>query len=279
MAVINIGGDILTVRMNWPVPGLGIKGIAFSAVAGSLIAFCFNLYMFSRSELAGSLKKILPFSADYLRRLVNICLPTALQKFSWTLASFVLFFVLSLCPQSTSAIASWSIGMRVEALVFMPLLALSLAISAIIGQNLGAKQVERAKKAGWQMTGIGVALMLVLASLMYFNAGTLAMTMSHDPVAIGYTISYLQINALADPFLASGMILSGALQGAGDTRITMWISIFANWIIRLPLAYAFAIFFSLGPTGVWIAMACSQVLSACLLSARFKSGDWVKVQI
>jgi len=178
-----------------------------------------------------------------------------------------------------AALASWAIGMRLEAFVFMPLMALSLSVSSIIGQNLGAKEVDRAYKAGWRVTYIGIWMMLIAGTALYVFAEPIAGTMAREPKALAYTIDYLRINALAEPFLALAMILAGALQGAGDTRTPMWMTIISNWLIRIPLGYALAIPLHLGVTGIWWAMACSIMIQGTVLALRYKSKDWIHEKI
>ncbi len=276
---INIVGDYLTVYGNWPMPGLGIRGIVASAIAGSTVGAFIVVYLFARSPLKESLSHLLPLSFSMMNRVVTVGLPSAFQRLSWIAATFGLFFILAHCSSPTQALASWTVGMRVESLVFMPLMALSMAVSSIVGQNLGARQVKRAFQAGWTVAWIGVAMMVVLGACLIIFAKPLAMLMSHDAKAIEYTASYLRINGIGEPFLAIAMILSGALQGAGDTRMPMWISIFTAWFIRLPLAYTLAIVYSMGPTGAWLSMIISIVASCVLNAWRYQSAAWIKAKV
>jgi putative MATE family efflux protein len=197
----------------------------------------------------------------------------------WAGSTFVLFFILSRLPAPTAALASWTIGMRVEALLFMPLMALSLAVGSIVGQNLGAKRVDRATTAGWHVTWIGVGCMVVLGTLLFVLADECAALMSKDPKTIEITADYLRINAMAEPFLAVNMILSGALQGAGDTKVTMWISIFSNWVIRLPMAWYLSLQANWDANGTWVAMSVSVIISSVIVAYRFQSGAWAKIRV
>jgi putative MATE family efflux protein len=278
-AVICIGGDYLTVLGNWPLPGLGLRGIAYSAIAGNTAAACLAVWRLSLSPLSGSLSRLMPISLAMMKRVIQIGIPSACQRLSYSAAVFVMFFILSRCPNPVQAIASWTIGIRVESMLFMPLMALSMAVASIVGQNLGAHEHKRAFQAGWHVTWIGVVLMLFLGAAVFAGAGQLAHLMSHDPKTIEYTTSYLQINALAEPFLAVAMVLSGALQGAGDTRSPMWISIFCNWLVRFPILWLLALQFKYGPTGAWLAMAASIVAMAVLCTWRYQSGRWLKVRV
>ncbi len=279
IAVINIIGDYITVVGNWPVPGLGIKGIAASGVVASCFGSIIALWALKRSTLKESFNHFFPLSGKQMMRVLHIGIPSTLQRISWIGGSFVLFLILARCPSPTHALASWSIGMRVESFVFMPLMALSMAVASIVGQSLGAKEIKRAFKAGWHVTNLGIGLMLCLATVLFVFARPFAETMSHDAKTIEYTVDYLRINALSEPFLSVGMVLAGALQGAGETRVPMWISIFCSWCIRLPLAAFLALGLNMGPVGIWWAMTSSVIIQAGLMAWRFQSGTWLKARI
>jgi len=279
MTVLNIAGDYATVRGNWPVPGLGLLGIAISGMTASWVGSMLGIFFIRRSPLRSCLQHLLPVYFSYVKRILHIGIPSALQRLGWSLSVFVLFFILTRCGHPTEAIASWTIGMRVEGLMFMPLMALSLAVSSIVGQSLGAKKVDRAVSAGWKTTWMGVAMMVVMGTALIVFAPYMAHVMSKDPQTIEYVTGYLRINGLAEPFLALGMILSGALQGAGDTRTPMWITLVCHWVIRLPLAWLLSVSCDQGPNGAWTAMALSVVVMGMLAAWRFNSKGWIKIKV
>jgi Na+-driven multidrug efflux pump len=169
--------------------------------------------------------------------------------------------------------------MRTEGLIFMPLMALSLSVSSIVGQNLGALRYDRAIEAGWKVTWIGVALMFVMGTVLFIFASQFANFMSQDPETIKFVTEYLRINACAEPFLALGMVLGGALQGAGDTRTPMVITLICHWMIRLPLAYLLALQLHMGPSGAWSAMAISVAIMGLLTAFWFRSKKWLKTEV
>lgn len=277
--IINIVGDYATVLGDWPVPGLGIRGIAWSGVVASAAGACLIFRKMATSSLSPSLKHMCPLSAHEWRRILHVGVPTALHRLGWACSVFAIFYILSRVPESSAAQAAWTIGIRVEGFLFMPLMALGLAVASIIGQNLGAGQVARAESAGWRVTWIGVALMVVSAVVLFVLAPQLAAMLSRDAATVRYATDYLRINAFAEPFLAVNMILSGALQGAGDTRAPMWISFFSSWVVRLPLSYCAALLWGLGPTGVWWAMTASIVCSCILITWRFRTGRWKEIRV
>lgn len=277
--VINIIGDYLTVVANWPVPGLGVKGIAISGVVANLVAAIVALFLINRSPLKNSLKQIGRIDWQMQKRILRIGLPSAIQRSGWAGSVFAVFFILKHVPDATAALASWTIGMRVEGLLFMPMMAFSLAVSSIVGQNLGARKEDRAMKAGWNVTALAFGSMAFFGTLMFIFADQIAAVMSQDPTTIKFTASYLRINAIAEPFLAIAMVLMGALQGAGDTKMPMIYSLFCNSVVRLPLSWWLAITLKMGTDGVWISMAISVTVCAVLCTMRFKSGEWMKTKV
>lgn len=276
---INIAGDYLTVMHNWPVSGLGVSGIAWSGVIASAVGATIAVNRILNSPLKDATKYIFPLIGSIIKRIVKIGVPAAFQRLGWGMSTFVIFFILSLCPNPTEALAAWTIGIRVEGLMFMPLMALGLAVASIVGQNLGAKQEDRAVKAGWQVTFIGIGMMLVCAAILCTFADTLANIMTRDAETAKFTASYIRYNAMAEPFLALGMILSSALQGAGDTRTPMWITFITHWVIRLPLAYWLAIHLKMGPDGAWMAMSLSIVAMGLMTAWRYQSKAWLKTHV
>ncbi|MDZ4833023.1 MAG: MATE family efflux transporter [Candidatus Melainabacteria bacterium] len=279
MTAIQIAGDILTVIYGWPVPGLGLRGIALASLVGSAVGAVVALYKISQSPLRKCLVQILPMSQQMIKRIAVIGIPSAIQRMAWSLSVFGLFFILASCKNPTEGQAAWAIGMRVEGMLFMPIMALSMAVASIVGQNLGAREIDRAVDAGWRVTYVGMGMLTVMGILLYVMAEPIAMLMSHDPTTIKIVISYLKINATAQPFLALAMILSGALQGAADTKSPMYITFICNWLIRLPVAYLLALVLNMETAGCWWSMSLSCVVMGLLTAWRFKSLSWTKTHV
>ncbi len=280
MTAFNILGDILTVKFNWPVPGLGVRGMAVSGVLASCLGSLLAVTFIARSpKLSASLIEMFKINRETLKKVVKIGVPSGFQRLAWAMSVFALFFILARGTHPTESIASWTIGMRLEGLVFMPLMALSMAVSSIVGQNLGADQTDRAIRAGWNVAAIGVGLNCIMGTCMFVFSNLLATRMSEDPNTILYTADYLKINAFCEPFLALGMVLSGGLQGAGDTKTPMWITLFTNWILRLPMAWYLVITLNMGPVGAWLAMSISCVVMGLLTAWRFQSKAWIKLNV
>ena len=169
--------------------------------------------------------------------------------------------------------------MTAESIAFMPGLGYSMAATALVGQSLGAKRADVASRYAWMSTGQACLIMTVMGIVFYVLAYPFAHWFTRDPVVIGVAADYLRINAYSEPFLALAMVLSGAFQGAGDTRTPTWITFVTMWLFRLPLAYLLALSLGYGTHGAWWAMAASVIASGLLTASLFQRGSWKRVKV
>lgn len=277
---------VLIVFLNWLLAlqlGMGVLGIATSWVVASSVAAVMSIVRLRRSELARYMRFLTDpaelirdgISIDWLTRLVRIGIPASISDLAWTLGCFSLFLIFSTTSNPTACQASWSIGLRVEEVAsFLPLFALSTAASTIVGQNLGAGNPDRASMAGWRVCSIGFVYGIVVSIVMFLGAVPIASLLSADGVVQQYTIGYLQVIGLCQPFVAFHFILFGAMQGAGYTRWPMWASILCLVLIRLPLAWFLTKSSNENPFGCWMAISISTIILGMLAIWRFKSRAW-----
>ncbi|HEY9676513.1 MAG TPA: MATE family efflux transporter [Drouetiella sp.] len=258
---------------------LGIKGFGIAWDIAGAIGTSIALFILSKSEIGDCLNpKLLMqtgFDKEWIMRLLKIGIPACIQDVAWVGGNFVLFLIFAQTKDPTSCQAAWAVGLRLEEMVAgLPIHALSMAIGTIVGQNLGAKQPERAEKAGWQVATIGCAFNLLCGILMYFFAEQIASKMTTDPNVVRDTTSYLKIIGICEPFVAAWITLFGAMQGAGYTNWPMWASCFVLTCIRLPLAYYLTVQLAWGPSGTWFAMSSTAILIGLIAVWRFKTGVW-----
>ncbi|MBY0377046.1 MAG: hypothetical protein K2Q33_00600, partial [Gammaproteobacteria bacterium] len=183
--------------------------------------------------------------------------------------------ILARTTSPTESQASWGISLQFEELIaVLPIVAIGVAVGTIVGQNLGARNPERAEKAAWQASGLALIYSALIGIVMYFGAHHFASIMSSDPKVIEYTVSYLQISAPVQPFIAFWVVLIGAMQGAGYTRWPMLAISLSLIFIRLPLCWFLTIVMGLGPSGTWLAINASSLVVSALIIWNFKKGDW-----
>jgi putative MATE family efflux protein len=250
---------------------LSYKGIAVSTAASYTLGALINI-----PAILGMIAEGGNFSFILLKRIVSIGWPSLILQLSWQLGSVVMFLILGSLPEyKTETIAAFTNGLRIESAIFLPAYALNMSAAAIIGNLIGEKRQKDAYYSGFVTAGIGTAVILVLSILVIANAGHLSSFLSNSPIVVKESIRYLIIQMAAEPFMAVLVILSGALNGAGDTKGVMMIVTGSLWLVRIPLSYLFAVHFGFGPVAVWIAMDLDIMLRLLLTVRRYRLRRWI----
>ncbi len=274
-SVLNIIGDFVLVFGIGPFPKMGYPGIALSTAISVAVAMAVNLGFFFFSDWRKLFVGLFKPVRRTIERIAKIGWPAGLLQVAWSAGSIVLYNILSrLGEQSIVAIASITNGLRLEAIIFLPAFAMNMAASVLVGQNLGAGNPERAAQIGWKIAQIAAIILSAMACVIFIRAESFASLLTRDPAVLAETARYLRVNMFSEPFMAYSLVLSGALQGAGDTRGSMWVIIICMWMIRLPLAFFLAVILGLGAMGVWTAMVTSMAFQGLLMAYRFRSGRW-----
>lgn len=277
MAVISINVllDWLLIFGFWHVPGMGVRGAALATVISRVVGTVISL-AFLRASLLGTALSHWRLDFSWIGRVLAIGWPASAQSLSMTGASLVFLRILYMLPsgQSMTARAAYTAALTIEAIAFQPGIAFSTAATPLVGQNLGAGKPERAVRSAWVAAGQATAIMGAMAVLFVTIPQYLARPFGRNLALASLIVSYLRINSFSEPFLALNMVLRGALQGAGDTRMPAVITFASMWLVRLPLAWLLAIYLGMGANGAWWAMSLTCCLSGALMALWFRFGNW-----
>ena len=281
VSAINVIGDFGLVFGIFPFPKMGYPGIALATAISASIGMGINLAVFFFSP---RWKPIYTtgwiMSSSTIKRIANLSWPSALLQIAWNAGTIVLYNILGrLGDKGITALASITNGFRIEAIIVLPALALHMAASVLVGQNLGAGKADRASKVGWDIALVGMVLLSLIAFVIFIRAHSFASLLAKEAAVLEETTRYLRINMISVPFMALSLILGGSLQGAGDTRGAMWVIIIGMWFIRLPLAFLVALILGYGATGVWVVMVTSMTFQGTLMALRFGRGRWKRLKV
>ncbi|HUH65223.1 MAG TPA: MATE family efflux transporter [Syntrophales bacterium] len=281
ISMMNMALDFFLVFGIGPFPRLGYVGIAYSTAISTLVGTLMNLGFLGLSPTWRAVYSDLStVSSETIKTIFNVGWPAGFLQVAWNMASIVIYNVLGrLKEASITALAAIANGLRIEAVIFLPAFALNMAASVIVGQNLGAGDPERAEMMGWKLAGLGIGVTTVMAVIIFIWAESFASTLTANPAVLAETARYLRFNMVAEPFLALSTVMGGGLQGAGDTRATMWVIIVSMWLIRLPLAIFLALFAGFGATGVWTAMMVSMAIQGLMMAWWFHQGRWKRIEL
>lgn len=277
---VHLLGDLTLMLGYFGAPRLGLVGGGIAVLASNVLAMLAYVHLARRTPLADAIRwRHLVPTLDWSRRILRIGLPasvTALLRVT-SLMSFTK--ILALTSQGTMAVAALPIGLTAESIAFMPGLGYGVAASALVGQALGAKDPRRAERYGWASTTQAVAVMSVMGLVFFLAARPFAMLFTRNPEVIEIAVSYLRIMAVSEPLLGVGMVLTGALHGAGDTLRPTLLTAATFWGIRIPLAWWLALAMGYQSTGAWLAMALSTCVGGVVTALLFRGGRWKTVRV
>ncbi|MBY0356647.1 MAG: MATE family efflux transporter [Candidatus Obscuribacterales bacterium] len=268
------GGFIFFCPSN---PGyLSLNALAFAWLFGSTIGAISGFYWLRicwlQLELKANNEPCPSNRAGCRRELLFISGPAALGEMISLLSNFALFQLFAALPQSASLQAAWSLSLKIEeTFAVMPLLALSLTAATLVGQNLGAKRSEQARKTSWRIAILGTFLMIFVGLILNLFSHLLSSFFSNNATVTEYTAIFLKTAPLMLPTLALSTILFGALEGAGCTWIPMLGSFSGLALVRLFLAWVLALSGSLGLAGVLIALVISRLYTCIMALISFKN--------
>jgi putative MATE family efflux protein len=179
----------------------------------------------------------------------------------------------------STALAGYTIAIRVVVFALMPAWGLANAGATLVGQNLGAEKPERAEAAVWIATRYNTLFLGGVGLLFIVFAAPLARIFAPDPAVLAYATQALWIVSLAFPLYAAGMCLEGAFNGAGDTWTPARLNFACLWAFQIPLALLLAHTFHLGPLGVFISVPAAFTLLTLWSLVLFRRGRWKRKKV
>ncbi len=206
------------------------------------------------------------------RRLVNIGLPSMFE--SLFRAGGMLLFSVIVFRLGTATAAAQQIVQQIALFSMMPGFGFSMAAMTLVGQSLGAENPVRAERAAWFSTRSCIFWMGAMGLAFFFGGPQIMALFTADADIIAQGAAALKIVALAQPGQAFGMVLAGALRGAGDTRYPMMSTGGVMWLVRLPVAWFCGIFLGFGLVGVYSGWLVDSLVLSGLNWLRYRTGAW-----
>jgi putative MATE family efflux protein len=256
-----------------PFPELGVTGAAVATNIGRGLGVLYQLWHFAghHSGVHLSSRHFRP-AFDVLRTIVTTATNGIAQLLISTTSWIGLFKMLSL--YGSSAIAGYTIAIRLVVFALMPAGGLANASATLVGQNLGAGRPDRAEAAVKIATRLNTIFLTFMGASLIICAYPLVGVFTSDPEVVEHGVRALRISSLAFPLYAAGMCFGAAFNGSGDTWTPTRLSFFCLWLGQIPLAWTLAEALSLGPVGIFIAMPVSLSVLALWTALLFKQGRW-----
>ena len=271
--ILNLVLDPLFIFGWRAIPAGGVAGAAWATVLSQLVAsgVVIALLLGGRTRLHLRPPDFIPRAAPAMQ-LMRIGLPSMGQMFSRSLMSLVLFRIIT--RYGTAVTAGYGIGMRFHMVLLMPCFVIGGAAATLVGQNLGAGQPERARRAAWTAVAMVLAIMGASAVVMLLWAGTAVGWFNTAPAVVAVGAGYLRTVTPFYILAGVSIVLGRAMNGAGSTVPTLVMTLIALWGLQVPLALWLAEFFDPPVQGVWWAIAIATTVHGIMSAAWFETRRW-----
>ena len=266
---IHIGLDYVLIFGIFGFKGYGVAGAALATVFVRLIGTVILYLYIKKSKVSFSLFG--SYSKEDSFSILKLSTPAAIERLIMRLGQ-VLYFGL-IVKIGADTYAAHSIAGNIETFSYMPGYGLAIAATTLVGQSVGAKRPKEAYQYGMMTTWIAVGFMSFVGVLLYFLSPWIATWFTTDKNAVNMVVTALRIDAFAQPALAIGLVLAGALQGAGDTKSPMYSTAIGMWVIRVVGVYVLGIHLGMGIAGVWLSIAIDLYVRALFLLYRFRKNS------
>lgn len=271
--VLNIVLDPIFIVGWGPIPAMGIAGVAWATVIAQGLAAALGVwYIGYRTRLIPSEASMWRLDGPMVVRLFTIGLPVALQS---SIVSFSMVVVTSLVNTfGPQVVAAFGAAVRLDQFAFLPAMSISFAVTAVVGQNLGAGRQDRVREVVWWSSVLALGITGAMTLVILLWPASLVRVFIEDPGVLQEGARYLRIVGLSYVPLALMFIITGVLRGAGDTFASMLISFVTLWLVRLPLAWALSYPLGWGVAGTWWSIVISTLLGLALNWWYYRGGNW-----
>jgi putative MATE family efflux protein len=256
-----------------PFPRLGVTGAAIATTTGRSIGVIYAAWRLIRGDgRIAVARRHWRFDFPIIARIARLSGTGILQILIGT-ASWI-GLVRILATFGSTALAGYTIGLRIIVFALLPSWGMSNAAATMVGQALGARKPERAEKAVWLAGFYNMCFLGVVGLLFELFAGPIVTLFTSDVAVAAYAIDCLRIVAAGFLFYAYGMVISASFNGAGDTVSPTLLNLFCFWLFEIPVAYLLGIRLGMGPRGAFIGMALAFSMLAFTSALVFRRGRW-----
>ncbi|WBW96779.1 MATE family efflux transporter [Oceanirhabdus sp. W0125-5] len=274
--IINAVLDRILVLGVGNFKGMGIAGAALATSISRFLAAAIILVVLCRKfEIHKKFKVTIDKGVQ--KSLLKIGWPAATEKLVMRVGQIV--YGALIIEIGTTSYAAHNIGGTIENLTYLPCLGFGIAAATLVGQKLGANKPDEAVKVGILSFIMATALMWSIALVFLIFPEKLAGIFSSDIEVIKTTADVLKIIAIFQPALSCSVVITSALQGAGDTKYPMLATLIGIWGVRVTGAAIFGVWLGMGLVGVWLSYALDISLRSVILMRRYIKKKWLNIEV
>ncbi len=283
LTVLNIIFSVILIRGLGPIPSFGTAGAAMGSVISGVIVSGYVLWLLLSHRTVVSFERGMSLAPDWaiIRQLFRFGLPAGIQGVVMNLGGVLLLRFIGSLALSAEAQAAYAVGyVQLFSLITWTSLGLMGATGAVVGQNLGAAHPERAVKGVRVASRIGLGVAIAVGAMfLLVPEALLSIFGMEDPRVAGLGVQLLAFLSVSGLFVTVALTYTGGLQGSGDTRSPLFISIISQVVIPLGLLAILQQMRGLEPTDVWTAILLGHAARCILSVARYRQGKWRDIRV
>jgi putative MATE family efflux protein len=283
--VLNILFNVVLIRGLGPIPAFGTRGAAMGTSTAFGLVAVYSMYKLLTGGWVVSFPKHEGFAPDWtvIKSLFKFGLPTGFQGIAMNIGGVLMLGFIGSVEHGAEAQATYAVSYtELFSFVTWTSTALLGAAAAIAGQNLGAGKPDRAADGVWVAARIGlVGAAFIGALFLLIPAQLLAIFGMHDPLVVGIGTQLLRVLSLSGLFITVALTFTGGLQGTGDTKGPLYISLVSQMLLPLSICFVMQRIGVLQPIHIWLAILIGHMTRCALSVIRFRQGKWrgIKVDI
>jgi len=283
LTALNIAFNVAFITGLGPFPRLGTAGAAVGTTVAGIVVSGVAAYLLLSGRLAVVWHRGMDWRPDWgvIRALFRFGLPTGVQGIAMNVAGVLLLRFVGSLAQSAQAQAAYAVGYT-ELFSFITWTSVGLmgAAATVAGQNLGARHPERAVHGVHVAAGLGVGLAAAIGVLfLSIPRALLGLFSMTDPVVVGLGVQLLSFLSVSGLFVTVALTYTGGLQGTGDTRSPLYISIASQIVVPLGLCALLQATRDLRPADIWTAILLGHMTRCALSVLRFRQGQWRNIRV
>lgn len=283
LTLMNIAFNIVFIKGLGPIKGFGTAGAAMGTCLASGLVMVYSLYMLIRGGWVVSFPRGGSYGPDWtiIRSLFRFGLPSGIQGIAMNIGGVLMLSFIGSLAQSAAAQAAFAVSYgQLFSFITWTSTGLMGAAAAVAGQNLGAHKPERATEAVHTAAKIGLTgAAFIGAVFFFFPAQLLAVFGMNQPVVVQIGTQLLRVLSVSGLFIAVALTYTGGLQGTGDTKSPLYISIISQVIVPLGICFTIRAFGTLQPLHIWIAILLGHATRCGLSMLRFRQGKWRAIAV
>jgi putative MATE family efflux protein len=272
--ILNFLLDPLFIFGWGPIPGMGVMGAALATLATQALAALLGIIIFLRGRHGIQLSwHALAPDILYIKRAFFLGFPASVELSTRGLGLMVMSFLVA--SFGTLTIATYGVGSTILQVVSIPAMGMSMAVSTLVGQNIGAGNIDRASQITLLGTLLGFGILSVAGLVAYaFAPGIVSFFIPNDSAVITEGARFIRTMCLAWGCIGIQLCIVSAFRASGNMLIAMVIALVSQWMIQFPLAYVLSKHTTLLAHGLWWSFPVTNILVAIVAICWFARGSW-----